>query len=132
MFEKVHPGEVALLLVGLNYCWSLFKRGSKETETKKDDQVVDKVEKALDWTFKMAPKLFYVVKLAAATGQLPPGASRAIFFLNEIHAAYHAQFGQALPKEAEDLAQQIAKGMHAEDKTKRLETAGPKHFPGTE
>ena len=112
----ITPGHVALFLVGLGYCYKGIKWVTTKTETKKDDAVIAKIDTGLAWVFQASPYFWHIVEAAGKFGGLPGGVSKATHFLQEVHAAYAAQHGQALPPAAEDLAQTIAKGLSAADK----------------
>jgi type II secretory pathway component PulF len=106
--------------------WEALKAISRMTPTKRDDEVIAKVEGAVSATAekvksttlaaieqvrRRAPYFWAIVEVAERTGLIPDKAQKPLEFLKRIRAAI-----PGLPPEAEAEAQKIAAELSAEAK----------------
>jgi hypothetical protein len=119
--QHINTGLLSLLSF-----WEIAKTISRMTPSKKDDEVVERIEgkvtevantvksaafNAIDLVRQKAPYFWAVVEVGEKCGIIPDKAQKPIEFLRRLHAAI-----PNLPPEAVEEAKKIAASLSAEVK----------------
>lgn len=116
MMEHLTLQNALLVLALLGVLLDVLRKLAPATKTTVDDAAVTKIDAAKAWAAEWAPTFWAVVEVAEKSGKLPPGASKAAHFLDELRAAWNKQNNGELPPQAIAVATGIASGISAGQK----------------
>lgn len=115
---KLDMNTVGIVITILLAIYGALKAIAPKTQTTADDRLVERLEAAKEWAERLAPHVWAVVEVLAASGAINKDSlSKAEEFAKRMETAQ---------KSPETVAATIAAGLSAADKLGRLDPpAGP-------
>lgn len=115
VLEHLTVDRLAIIFSLLASALAVLKVIANRTPTTVDDRIVDAAERAKAWVSEVAPDVWAVVEVLAATNKLEP-AKKADEFMRRLEEAHIKVNGAVLPDAAKEHAAVRAAGMSAFDK----------------
>lgn len=123
--------HLTLALVVMLAAERLLRRIAPLTATRRDDELLEQIDRARAWVREYAPLIVGIVEDLAATGRIP-AAAKAREYLARLEAEWAAAHpGQPLPPQASAEARLIAAGIAAQLPHASDRPADPRPGPGS-
>lgn len=108
---EITTEHIAAFFTGAACVVGLLRVIAPRTQTVRDDDLIKAIDQGKDWVEKTAPTIWHIVEMAGASGKLPAGISKGIYFLELLRKGYSDAKGSSLPKDLEQTAFGIANSL---------------------